>query len=453
MEAEGERFGAATGLDSRVDLRVHRRGLRPLLHGDEHAHPGRARRDRARLPRCAFTNPDDPRECFTSTSLIEAMVLLARARRRGCRGPSACRAALSGLEVRINATNAGAAAARRRHDPQLVAAAPGRDPLRPGHRRAQPRHRLVRLLQPGRRLRLEHRAGAHRRRARAARTTSAWRRSCAASSCAATTSRPTCAVHYGLVQWFLGTRRDGRADHALHAVVPRGGRRARSSSSSDVDLELAFDGARATRSATPRRARVLARKETLLMRPLAAPAREPARARRLPRPLRRRALARRGRARRASPRNPVALPRASSTTSSTWRTRPEQAAVGEDLGSRPGDPRARRSPSTPRSSAAPARRAAPSSRRCSRASRRRRCAAATTRSGARCLAAHRGFQLGLELLLLMPRIGAALGLPRGRASTRSCAPSFPERFTETRAQAPSSRARSRRRRPPAPTRS
>ncbi len=27
-----------------LDLRVHRRGLQPLLHGDEHAHPGRARR-------------------------------------------------------------------------------------------------------------------------------------------------------------------------------------------------------------------------------------------------------------------------------------------------------------------------------------------------------------------------------------------------------------------------
>ena len=50
---------APSKLDSRVDLRVHRRGRAPLLHGGEHAHPGRAPRVRALL-RAALHQPRRP---------------------------------------------------------------------------------------------------------------------------------------------------------------------------------------------------------------------------------------------------------------------------------------------------------------------------------------------------------------------------------------------------------
>ncbi len=63
--------------------------------------------------RLRFANPDDPNDVFTVDHLIEAMALLAA---HGKRLPKPERVPrhLSGLEVRINATNARAAAARGR---------------------------------------------------------------------------------------------------------------------------------------------------------------------------------------------------------------------------------------------------------------------------------------------------------------------------------------------------
>ena len=140
--------------------------------------------------RLRFTNPEDPSECFYVERLIEAMVLLAPARRAPARSPTRILRHVSGAEIRVNATNA----ALQPHAGGMIRCWSKplrlRDPRRPGDRHAQSRHRLVRLLQPRRRLRLEHRPGAERRRQPRATTSSACPRSCAGWSCAATISRP-----------------------------------------------------------------------------------------------------------------------------------------------------------------------------------------------------------------------------------------------------------------------
>jgi acetyl/propionyl-CoA carboxylase alpha subunit len=104
MEAEGERFGAATGLDSVSTFECVVEGFSHFFmemntriqveHGvTELAYALR------------FTNPDDPSESFVVEKLIEAMCLLAQHGRRVPR-PQRIPRSLSGLEVRINATNA-----------------------------------------------------------------------------------------------------------------------------------------------------------------------------------------------------------------------------------------------------------------------------------------------------------------------------------------------------------
>ena len=104
MEAEGERFGAATGLDSVSTFECIVEGFAHFFmemntriqveHGvTELAYALR------------FTNPDDPAESFVVEKLIEAMCLLAQHGRRVPR-PERIPRSLSGLEVRINATNA-----------------------------------------------------------------------------------------------------------------------------------------------------------------------------------------------------------------------------------------------------------------------------------------------------------------------------------------------------------
>jgi acetyl/propionyl-CoA carboxylase alpha subunit len=104
MEAEGERFGAATGLDSVSTFECIVEGFAHFFmemntriqveHGvTELAYALR------------FTNPDDPSESFVVEKLIEAMCLLAQHGRRVPR-PERIPRSLSGLEVRINATNA-----------------------------------------------------------------------------------------------------------------------------------------------------------------------------------------------------------------------------------------------------------------------------------------------------------------------------------------------------------
>lgn len=103
METEGSRFGQATGLDSVSTFECIVEGLNHFFmemntriqveHGVTEL-----------VYRLKFTNPDDPTECFYVDQLIEAMVLLA------CHGkrlpePSREPRAISGIEARINATN------------------------------------------------------------------------------------------------------------------------------------------------------------------------------------------------------------------------------------------------------------------------------------------------------------------------------------------------------------
>ncbi len=104
MEAEGEKFGVATGLDSVSTFECIVDGFRHYFMEMntriqvEHGVTELAYRLR-------FTNPDDASECFYVDRLIEAMALVAV---HGARLPRPERALreLSGLEVRINATNA-----------------------------------------------------------------------------------------------------------------------------------------------------------------------------------------------------------------------------------------------------------------------------------------------------------------------------------------------------------
>ena len=103
MEAEGERFGEATGLDSvstfecivegfnhffmEMNTRIQvEHGVTELVYDLE------------------FANPDDPSDSFVVDKLIEAMALLSLHGERLPR-PRRRPRALSGLELRINATN------------------------------------------------------------------------------------------------------------------------------------------------------------------------------------------------------------------------------------------------------------------------------------------------------------------------------------------------------------
>jgi len=104
MELEAERFGEATGLDSASTFECVVEGFRHFFmemntriqveHGVTELVYG-----------LRFTNPDDPTECFYVDQLIEAMVLLAVHGPRLPR-PERIPRSVSGIEVRINATNA-----------------------------------------------------------------------------------------------------------------------------------------------------------------------------------------------------------------------------------------------------------------------------------------------------------------------------------------------------------
>jgi acetyl/propionyl-CoA carboxylase alpha subunit len=104
MEAEGERFGAATGLDSVSTFEC-------IVEGFSHYFMEMNTRIQVEhgvtelAYALRFTNPGDPAESFEVEKLIEAMCLLALHGRRLPR-PERVPRSLSGLEVRINATNA-----------------------------------------------------------------------------------------------------------------------------------------------------------------------------------------------------------------------------------------------------------------------------------------------------------------------------------------------------------
>jgi acetyl/propionyl-CoA carboxylase alpha subunit len=103
MESEGERFGEATGLDSVSTFEC-------IVEGFNHFFMEMNTRIQVEhgvtelVYDLVFENPEDPDECFVVEYLIEAMVLLAA---HAARLPKPRRRtrAVSGLELRINATN------------------------------------------------------------------------------------------------------------------------------------------------------------------------------------------------------------------------------------------------------------------------------------------------------------------------------------------------------------
>jgi acetyl/propionyl-CoA carboxylase alpha subunit len=104
MEDEGERFGAATGLDSVSTFECVVEGFHHyFMEMNTRIQVEHGVTELAYTLR--FTNPDDPNEHFDVEQLIEAMCLLARHGERLAR-PTRVPRSLSGVEVRINATNA-----------------------------------------------------------------------------------------------------------------------------------------------------------------------------------------------------------------------------------------------------------------------------------------------------------------------------------------------------------
>ncbi|MBM4267383.1 MAG: biotin carboxylase [Deltaproteobacteria bacterium] len=103
MESEGERFGEATGLDSVSTFEC-------VVSGFDHFFMEMNTRIQVEhvvtelVYSLRFANPDDPAETFIVEELIEAMVLLAVHGSRLSR-PTRVTRSLSGLEARINATN------------------------------------------------------------------------------------------------------------------------------------------------------------------------------------------------------------------------------------------------------------------------------------------------------------------------------------------------------------
>jgi len=104
METEGERFGEATGLDSVSTFEC-------IVEGFNHFFMEMNTRIQVEhgvtelAYRLEFVNPDDAEERFYVDELIEAMALLAKHGPRLPR-PQRVTRAVSGLEIRINATNA-----------------------------------------------------------------------------------------------------------------------------------------------------------------------------------------------------------------------------------------------------------------------------------------------------------------------------------------------------------
>ncbi len=104
MEADAVRFGEAVGLDSVSTFEC-------IVEGFSHFFMEMNTRIQVEhgvselVYRLKFSNPDDPRECFHVERLIEAMVLVALHGERLPR-PECIARSVSGGEIRINATNA-----------------------------------------------------------------------------------------------------------------------------------------------------------------------------------------------------------------------------------------------------------------------------------------------------------------------------------------------------------
>jgi len=264
IEMESERFGAATGLDSVSTFEC-------IVEGFHHFFMEMNTRIQVEhvvtelVYRLEFTNPDDPEEHFHVEELIEAMALLAL---HGARLPKPRRVVrnVSGLEVRINATNQ----ALQPHAGGMIRSwsPPIEGEIRFVQGIGEPNpdtnafvfYRLAGAYDSNVALALT--AGTSRR-DNYERMAEVLRR----TELRGDDLQTNLPVHYGLVQWFLGkgvmaepTTRFMQsylaAVGALQQVV------------SDFDLQLAWQETR-KRAAKDAQARaVLDQKETLILRPL-----------------------------------------------------------------------------------------------------------------------------------------------------------------------------------------
>jgi acetyl/propionyl-CoA carboxylase alpha subunit len=263
MEAESEKFGRATGLDSVSTFECIVEGFRHFFMEMntriqvEHGVTELAYRLR-------FVNPDDPGESFCVERLIEAMALLAA---HGPRLPKPERVPrhVSGLEVRINATNA----ALQPHAGGLIKSwsAPLPDEIRfdqgIGIRNPDTQsfvyYNVAGAYDSNVALVLTH---GDSRRDNYERMAEILRR----MELRGDDLHTNLEVHYGLIQWFLG--RGVMAEPTTRFMSAYlGAVGALAQIANDVDLEIAWQ-ARLRAQKHPDATAVLEAKETLLLRPL-----------------------------------------------------------------------------------------------------------------------------------------------------------------------------------------
>jgi acetyl/propionyl-CoA carboxylase alpha subunit len=255
MEAESEKFGAATGLDSVSTFEC-------IVEGTNHFFMEMNTRIQVEhgvtelVYRLRFANPDDPDDVFFVDRLIEAMALLAERVARHA----------SGLEVRINATNG----ALQPHAGGLIKSwsAPLADEIRfdqgIGIRNPDTRsfvyYNVAGAYDSNVALLLTHGAT---RRENYERMAEILRR----MELRGDDLQTNLEVHYGLIQWFLG--RGVMAEPNTRFMSSYlGAVGALAQVAHELDLEFAF--AELGQRAKQRDARaVLEAKETLLLRPLA----------------------------------------------------------------------------------------------------------------------------------------------------------------------------------------
>jgi acetyl/propionyl-CoA carboxylase alpha subunit len=264
MEAEAERFGAAVGLDSVSTFES-------IVEGDKHFFMEMNTRIQVEhrvtelAYRLRFANPKDEKDCFFVESLIEAMLLLAV---HGPRVPRPERVVrhVSGAEVRINATNAAlqphAGGVIRTWSPAVPDEI--RDDQGIGVRNpdtgAFVYYNLAGAYDSNIALVVTHGSS---RRDNLERLSEILRR----TELRGDDLQTNMAVHYGLINWILGkdamVKPTTRFMTAYLAAVG-----SVAAIAQDVDLERAFQQI-AARSRGGDQARVLRRKETLITRPLA----------------------------------------------------------------------------------------------------------------------------------------------------------------------------------------
>ena len=264
MEAESEKFGAATGLDSVSTFEC-------IVEGFNHFFMEMNTRIQVEhgvtelAYRLKFTNPKKKSECFYVDELIEAMALLAA---HGPRVPKPERIVrnLSGLEVRINATNA----ALQPHAGGLIKTW---SPPLPGEIRFD---QGIGLRNPDTDSFVYYNvAGAYdsnialllcagsSRRENYERMAEILRR----TELRGDDLQTNLEVHYGLIQWFLG--RGVMAEPSTRFMSAYlGAVGALRRHTDDLDLDLAFDTLLARTKDKDARA-ALEAKDTLLKRPLA----------------------------------------------------------------------------------------------------------------------------------------------------------------------------------------